>query len=112
MKSHCQRIDCDWSYEFLCGDKCVSQTNQCFCGGDIISYDDTLEYVCCNNGTCVKDMIDGSVHCNGVKLTWRDPCNGLCKQEAFYGTATVSCENGRQCVREVSICKGSPRCSE
>ena len=113
MSSQCQRIECDWSYEFICGDKCVLQENSCFCGRDIILYKDTAFHVCCNTDACFKDMIDGSVHCNnGVKQTWRQPCNGVCKQAANYGLTTVPCENGKQCVEEAALCRGSPLCTE
>ena len=110
--SHCERIECNFGTEFLCGDKCVPVKDPCFCGGDIILYEDTLVNVCCNNGTCFKDMGNGSVHCNGVKQTWRDPCNGVCKQYAKYGWTTLPCENGEQCVKVTTICKGVPICNE
>ena len=114
VNSQCERIECsNWDVEYLCGDKCVeSREKPCFCGKDIILIEDTLKYVCCNNGTCFKDMIDGSVKCNGVKQSWRDPCNGVCKQTAKFGHTTVSFKNGEQCVKEITLCKGVPICTE
>ena len=112
MNSHCQRIECNWGAEFVCGDKCVLKENPCFCGKDIILYEDTTLHICCNTGTCFKDMLDGNVQCDGFRKRWGDPCNGVCKQTADYGFTTVPCENGEQCVEEVALCKGSPLCTE
>ena len=112
MTSHCQTIECTWQAEYLCGDKCVQYENPCFCGKDILLYEDSVVNVCCNTGSCFKDIVNGSVHCNGVKQTWIDPCNDVCRQTANHGLTTVSCENGEQCVKEITLCKGVPICTE
>ena len=112
LNNHCQRIECNWGAEYLCGDKCVLTENLCYCGRDIISFEDLTVHVCCNNGTCFKDMTDGSVRCNGFRQTWRDTCNGECKQTGEYGFTTIPCDDGEQCVEEIVLCKGIPLCSE
>ena len=38
--SLCQRIECDWAAEWLCGDKCIGEHNSCLCGNDTITSDD------------------------------------------------------------------------
>ena len=110
--SLCQTIECNWGAEFICGDKCVLNENPCYCGRDIILETDIEVHVCCNNGTCFEDMTDGSVRCNGLRKTWREPCNGACKQTANNGFTTVSCENNEQCVEEIALCRGAPLCAE
>ena len=56
-KCHGQRIECTWGYEYLCGDKCLGLEHLCLCGNESITYDDTANYNCCNNGTCFKDSV-------------------------------------------------------
>ena len=106
--SLCQRIECDWAAEWLCGDKCIGQHNSCLCGNDTIT---SADYNCCHQGTCFKEM-DGNVTCHGLKQSWRFPCNGICSQVAGWGYTTISCADQTQCVKSVSLCKGSPICRE
>ena len=109
--SLCQRIECDWAIEWLCGDKCVREYNSCLCGNDTITLADSANYNCCNQGTCLKER-DGNVKCHGLKHNWRVPCNGLCKQHAEWGFTTISCADQTQCVKSVSLCRGIPVCQE
>ena len=91
----------------------LSPNIKCCTAPDIILYEDASVDVCCNNGTCFKDMVNGGVLCHdGLRQTWSVPCNGVCKQMAKYGFTLVSCENGEQCVKEITLCKGVPLCTE
>ena len=109
--SICQRIECEWAAEWLCGDKCLGQYNSCFCGNDTITFAESYNYNCCNQGTCFKEM-DGNVKCHGLKQNWRVPCNGKCSQVAEWGATTISCADQTQCVKSVSLCWGVPICRE
>ena len=106
-----QRIECDWGYEYLCGDQCVGLDNSCMCGNETITLDDTLEWNCCNHGTSFKDG-DGNVMCHGLKQGWRVPCNEICKQDAYWGDTTLSCQDKTQCVKAITLCRGVPICDE
>ena len=110
-----ERIECRWSAEYLCGDKCTKIANTCYCGNGNITFDDAHDVSCCNQRECVKDdVIDiGNVHCpDGSIQSWREPCNGRCKQYAAYGHSTISCEDQKQCVKELILCRGIPFCNE
>ena len=110
-----ERIECRWSAEYLCGDKCTKIANTCFCGNGTITFDDAKEFNCCNKRECVKDDVinTGHVHCpDGSIQKWQDPCNGRCKQYAAYGHTTISCEDQAQCVKELILCRGIPMCNE
>ena len=110
-----ERIECRWSAEYLCGDKCTKIANICQCGNDTISFNDAHDVSCCNQRECVKDdVVDiGNVHCpDGVIQRWQEPCNGNCKQYAAYGHSTISCEDQKQCVKELILCRGIPLCNE
>ena len=107
-----QRIECTWSSEYLCGDKCLGLEHLCLCGNESITYYDTTMYNCCNHGTCFKDLT-GNVECHGgVKQNWRDPCDGACRQYARYGYNTIACSDQKQCVNELILCRGVPICNE
>ena len=108
-----ERIECRWSAEYLCGDKCLKIANFCQCGNDSISFNDAHDLSCCNQGECIKDDVIGNVHCpNGITHSWKVPCNGKCKQYAGYGHSTKSCQDGNQCVKELILCRGLPMCNE
>ena len=110
-----ERIECRWSKEYLCGDKCTKIANTCYCGNDTISFNDAHYVSCCNQRECLKDdVVDiGNVHCpDGVIKSWKDLCNGNCKQYAAYGHTTISCEDQAQCVKEFILCRGIPLCNE
>ena len=109
--SLCQRIECDWTIEWLCGDKCLGVDNSCMCGNETLSIADTFNYNCCNEGTCFKNIF-GNVNCQGFKQNWRVPCNGICKQYAEFGYTTISCADQTQCVTSTSLCTGVPMCKE
>ena len=109
--SLCQRIECDWAVEWLCGDQCLGDNHLCLCGNETINLPDATEYSCCNQGTCSKE-INGNVKCNGLRQNWREPCNGECKQGAEWGHTTISCQDKKQCVNVVTLCRGVPICQE
>ena len=107
-----ERSECHWGTEYLCGDKCLLLQNQCRCGEETFSFKDSIDYICCNQGTCMNDW-DGSVKCNnGSKQNWRVPCNGRCEQEGRYGITLLSCKDQKQCVKTLTVCRGVPVCSE
>ena len=110
----CQRFECDWSHEYLCGDKCIEvQRNSCTCGHETVSYLDLYynDSTCCNEGTCIINHLSGDVICNGAIQNSAVPCNGSCKQSAS-GWTSVPCKDGKQCVWEVTLCRGDPNCNE
>ena len=110
--SLCKRIECHWHSDYLCGDKCLGQDNLCLCGNETITAADaSLNYICCNDDTCFKEF-DGNVRCHGLKQDWNLPCNGSCKQYAFYGLTTIACADLKQCVKSISLCRGVPICNE
>lgn len=107
----CERINCNWEYEYLCGNQCLGEDNLCMCGNDPMTLADAYVYNCCNQGTCSKDM-DGNVKCHGSKQHWRVPCNEICKQTAYWGLSTMACEDKEQCVKSITLCRGVPICHE
>ena len=111
--SLCQRIECDWLTEWLCGDQCLGEAEDhlCLCGNDTLTSADSVTHNCCNQETCFKE-IDGNVKCQGFKQNWRVPCNGKCKQLASAGLTTTSCVDQKQCVKSIQLCRGVPVCHE
>ena len=109
--SLCERIECHWGAEYLCGDKCLGTDNLCLCGNETITYTDALYYNCCNDETCFKEF-DGNVRCHGLKQDWRLTCNGSCRQYANYGLTTIACSDLQQCVKAITLCRGVPICRE
>ena len=109
--SLCQLIECDWAFQWLCGDKCIHEDSVCICGNENFTYNEVNNYNCCNQGTCLKEM-DGNVKCQGSKHNWRVPCNGICKQDAEWGYTTLSCADQTQCVKSLTLCRGIPMCRE
>ena len=111
--SLCQRIECHWEDEYLCGDQCLGLGNAaiCICGNETMLFDDAMDYICCNEGSCTKDM-DGNIKCHGWKQDWRIPCNGICKQESYMGETTIPCTDQKQCVKPTTMCLGVPVCHE
>ena len=110
--SLCQRIECDWAADWLCGDQCLGQDKLCMCGNETITLaTDAINYNCCYQGTCLKET-NGTVKCHGLKQEWRAPCNGICKQESFTGYSTISCNDQEQCVKPITMCLGVPICYE
>ena len=111
----CQKIDCHWGTEYLCGDKCLTMGEYnaaCYCGNDTITIIDAENYNCCHEKTCFKD-IDGNVRCHdGLKQNWRVPCNGKCRQTGIHGYTTIPCEDHLQCVKAITLCKGVQVCYE
>ena len=104
----CARIECNWSQEYLCGDKCLGIDKICFCGNETanMTYSDSYEYICCHGDSCFKDF-KGHVTCSdGKKQNYSIPCEGACKQTADYGLNTIRCLDEIQCFKEVEACKG------
>ena len=109
--SLCERIECHWGAEYLCGDKCLDYNNLCLCGIETITFADTYDYNCCNEKACFKEL-DGNVKCYGLKQDWRMPCNGSCRQFANVGLTTIACADLKRCVKATTLCKGVPVCHE
>ena len=109
--SLCQRIECDWAADWLCGDQCLGHYNLCLCGNETITFADAVNYNCCNERACFKEL-DGTVNCLGLKQDWRIICNGSCKQYAPSGLTTIACADLKQCVKTVTLCRGVPICHE
>ena len=108
----CQRIECDWKYEDICGDKCIPYERKCSCGNESLTHSETGDFLCCIQGSCFRDFT-GNVECqDGKKHDWRTPCNEKCMQIAKNGHTTISCSNQSQCVKAVDLCQGIPRCNE
>ena len=109
----CQRIECDWSSQYICGDKCLFLQSSCICGNETITALDAFSenLICCNEGTCL-DGLSGDVKCNGVVQKCTAPCNGTCKQTPSMGLTTISCKDNEQCVIAVDLCRGVASCNE
>ena len=108
----CQKIDCHWGAEYICGDKCLGEYNSCYCGNETFTSPEANDYICCNQKACFKEM-DGNVRCHdGLKQSWRFPCNGKCRQLSMWGFTTIPCEDHLQCVNSITLCKGVPVCHE
>ena len=108
----CQLIECNWAFQWLCGDKCIHEDSVCICGNENFTYNEVNDYNCCNQGPC-SNQTDGNVKCpSGLKQNWEDPCNGTCKQHAQWGHTTTLCADQTQCVESVYLCRGVPKCRE
>ena len=111
LNSLCQLIECDWAFQWLCGDKCIHEDYVCICGNKNFTQNDVDDYNCCNQGTCSQER-DGNVRCPGSRQDWKEPCNGTCKQHALWGHSTILCADQTQCVESVYLCRGVPMCRE
>ena len=113
----CSRIECDWSSEFLCGDKCLYAGNTCYCGNDNLPYNQALNNYCCQepNTSCRKNW-NGDIQCQGQKLWCHvmtcHPCHGSCTQTARYGLTMLPCADQKECYLGVGACRGTPECTE
>ena len=110
----CPIFECEWTHEYLCGDKCLGLRNTCTCGNETLGVTDFnySDYTCCNKGTCIFLNLSGDVKCDGVMQNWTVPCNGLCKQTPIFGWPTLPCKDQKQCVRGITLCRGFPNCNE
>ena len=111
LSNLCQKIECDWGIEYLCGDQCLGLKSICRCDNETILFDDAYDYNCCNQDPCKKDP-EGNVLCNGFKSNWRLPCNGTCKQLSRVGWTSIPCQDGSRCVNVLTLCQGVPVCHE
>ena len=107
---HCYIDQCDWTSEYLCGDKCSPLDFTCLCGNETLVYGETSEFICCNHGTCYKDFNE-TVYCiSGNKQKWSEKCDGLCRNEAQTGLETQPCDHDESCIVTVTACKGAQTC--
>ena len=106
-----ERISCDWTSEFLCGDKCVAiKGGKCFCGYNELSIADAFEVFCCNPKSCIGN--NTQVYCeNGKVQSMYSHCNDACKQTSVYGMDTFSCQNDR-CYLGTFACRGTQNCED
>ena len=62
-------VSCNWSTEFLCGDKCVpAQGGKCFCGNSSFDLKTAFSSYCCNAKPCTKYQEDF-----GIVTTYIEP---------------------------------------
>ena len=96
--THClERMECRWSGQYLCGDKCVELDRDCYCGSQSFNFSDTFVYSCCNEGPCFEDSFQ-DVHCNGTRNVFlHSLCNGECAQMPRYGYTYLPCKHETQC---------------
>ena len=111
----CEKLQCNWGRQYLCGDTCIwyDLHSFCLCGNETLTpemvyYD---HYTCCNQGACHEDW-SGNVSCNGMVQHFELPCHGSCKQSPGFGLSTFSCKDQTQCVEELKLCRGVPNCRE
>ncbi len=117
--SKIDRISCDWTSEFLCGDKCVAiKGGKCFCGDDKLSIADAFEVFCCNPKSCQSHLetpgndTNLNVYCeNGKVQSMYSHCNDACKQTSVYGMGTFSCHDER-CYLGTFACRGTRNCED
>ena len=108
----CQRIDCNWYFEYRCGNKCLDKDKACICGNETMMYSDTYHNNCCNYDDCIKDEKLGTVYCPGVQQNFHLPCQGMCKQDSWQGNNMVLCNDQSYCYLESVACLGMPNCKE
>ena len=112
--SNCEKINCNWQSEYLCGDKCLKTNADCICGNETFAYWDTYYFNCCNNDgpTCFKHY-NGDVSCrNGAKVSWREKCGGTCIETSDEGIPTLPCDDQIECYSTTYACNGAPLCKE
>ena len=107
-----QRVECDWRYEYLCGDQCTNNEKVCHCGQTNMTRLHSATFTCCNQSPCVKDSNENVQCFNGQKQGFWTPCHGKCQQWAKYGYTGYECESQNQCFIGVWSCQGSPKCAE
>ena len=106
-----ERVECRWSGQYICGDKCVELDRDCYCGGQSFNYYESINYVCCNEGPCFEDSAQ-DVHCNGTKNSaLHELCNDQCRQLSRYGYTLLPCKHKDECYVSVGACEGVPKCT-
>ena len=108
----CSRIECDWTRQFLCGDKCLGTSKYCTCGKDYFGYEDGLRDICCQEPNTSCEIRNGNVTCQGKPQLWNEPCHGSCRQDAKYGYTMLPCDDKNQCYVGIYACRGTPKCTE
>ena len=111
----CQRIECDFNRQFLCGDQCLSNGLPCHCGNDTLTLKDSWNYYCCHQpNTChvSNKTYWGDIQCQGQKKWWNKLCDGSCRQNAKYGYTMLPCKDQSVCYMGISACRGKPKCKE
>ena len=111
----CQRIDCQWSRQFLCGDQCLANNLPCHCGNDTLTFKDSWNNYCCHQpNTChvSNKTEEGDIQCQGVIKRWNQLCDGSCRQNAQRGYTMLPCKDQSQCYLGIRACRGKPQCKE
>ena len=104
-----ERVECRWSGQYICGDKCVELDRQCFCGAETLTYTETA-YTCCHDeDTCFYDEFN-NVYCNGTKNPLYDLCNNECRQRILFGLTLLPCKHEDECFIGVGGCRGVAKC--
>ena len=111
-KGQNSRIECDWAYEFLCGDKCLGNGNTCHCGNDSFDFNQAWDNYCCQEPNTSCRNWNGNIYCQGQKLRWNKPCHGSCRQKARRGYTMLPCADQEDCYVGIMACRGKPQCKE
>ena len=108
----CSRIECDWQYEFLCGDHCLGILNTCYCGNDSLPLNKAGDKYCCQEPNTSCRTKNGDIQCQGQVLLKNQTCHGFCTQDAEYGFTMLPCDDQKECYTGYKACKGKPLCTE
>ena len=109
----CSRIECNWRYEFLCGDKCLRNELTCICGNDKFDLKQPDHYCCIEpNTTCKQTTEEKDVQCQGQVLSLDQTCHGSCRQHAKYGYTMLPCTDQNECYLGITACRGKSVCRE
>ena len=107
-----KQMSCEWSTQYLCGDKCVDK--MCKCGENFLLPKYIATFVCCNKKPCLG--FDGFAWCKDAQIQrWEEKCNGIqpvCKQLSSFGYTTLPCDDNKNCYARILSCGGKAQCSE
>ena len=108
---NCSRIECEWNFEFLCGNLCLENDKTCHCGNDKFAYNQA-SYCCQEPNTSCEKTRDGDIQCQGQKLFRNQTCHGSCRQVPGGGYTMLLCADQEECYLGISACHGKPKCTE
>ena len=113
LKVH-KQVQCDWTSQFICGDKCTEISKLCLCGELPLPFNFAGAAICCNKKPCLE--LQGNVWCKeGSIERWWKKCDGMesgCKQMSHYGYTTLPCDDQKNCYLRNFACQGKGRCPE
>ena len=109
---------CDLRYTgyYKCGDKCLSISSQCDCGGDTLRFEAVPTCHCCTAAPCTQTGYrgEGNVTCKaGEVLDINTPCHGKCYADISdskyldYYQSRYTCPGGNdECLTMSTMCQG------